>query len=82
MIPLIKPSDAVAWSKCARRVWLDNKGNFELIEPEDAFDQLVKTLGEEHEHAILRSLEEKYTVRRGESVVNTQQLMRDGIDVI
>ena len=40
-LPLIKPSDAKSWSLCARRVWLDNKGDFDLQTIDDLFEQLV-----------------------------------------
>ena len=39
--PIIKPSDAVSWEQCARRVWLDNKGQLDHAKTEDAFEQLV-----------------------------------------
>lgn len=40
-LPLIKPSDAKSWTLCARRVWLDNKGDLDPQPLEDAFEQLV-----------------------------------------
>ena len=52
--PFIKPSDATAWSKCVRRVWLDNKGQLDCDQTEDPFDQLVKDRGLEHEEKILK----------------------------
>ena len=54
--PLIKPSDAKSWSLCARRVWLDNKGQIELTPIEDEFEQLVIELGMAHEQSILQRL--------------------------
>ena len=42
--PIIKPSDAVSWEQCARRVWLDNKGKLDHAKTEDAFEQLMKTI--------------------------------------
>ena len=48
MPKLIKPSDAASWSECARRVWLDNTGQFEQAESEDAFEKLVIELGLGH----------------------------------
>lgn len=80
--PPIKPSDAVAWSECARRVWLDNTGQFEQAESEDAFEQLVIDLGLEHERNILHSLRKQYDVHEATSVEHTRQLMAQGVDVI
>lgn len=47
--PIIKPSDAVSWASCARRVWLDKLVDFNEAAIEDAFDQLVIELGLAHD---------------------------------
>lgn len=82
----IKPSDAVAWSECARRVWLDNfpeqLGDFELVEQDDAFEQLVIDLGLKHERSVVHSLSEDKVVVTAQSAEHTQQLMTEGVDVI
>jgi hypothetical protein len=43
--PIIKPSDAVSWGSCARRVWLDDRNDFEFEPPEDELEQLVIEFG-------------------------------------
>ena len=80
-LPLIKPSDAVAWTQCARRVWLDNKGEFEDVEL-DPFDQLVIDLGLAHEHRVLEKLSGAYDVYTASTVEDTARLMAEGVDVI
>ena len=51
--PIIKHTDAVSWASCARRVWLDNPGNFEETPVEYEFEQLVIDLGLAHEKTVL-----------------------------
>ena len=80
--PIIKPSDAVAWSECARRVWLDNKGQLDQGETEDAFEQLVIEQGLEHERQVLKLLREQYDVHEARSVEHTQQLMTQEAEII
>ena len=80
--PIIKPSDAVAWAECARRVWHDNKGQLDHGKTEDAFEQLVIERGLEHERQVLRLLREQYDVHEARSVEHTQQLMAQGAEVI
>ena len=69
--PIIKPSDAVSWVSCVRRVWLDNN----LSEgPEDelaGFDQLVAQLGNIHEQSILAKLTTRHQVETAQSVEHT-----------
>jgi len=79
--PLIKPSDAKAWGECARRVWLDNKGDFEEV-PVDPFDQLVIEKGLAHEQDVLDRLSGRYEVHKAASVEDTARLMAEGADVI
>lgn len=79
--PLIKPSDAKAWSECVRRVWLDNKGEFEEVSL-DPFDQMVIDLGLEHEQAVLDELRASHDVHEATSVEHTAELMARGVDVI
>jgi len=80
--PIVKPSDAVAWVECARRVWLDNKGQHDHGKAEDAFQQLVIERGMEHERHVLELLTEQYDVHEARSVEHTQQLMVLGAEVI
>ena len=80
--PLIKPSDAKSWSLCARRVWLDNKGNFEIEAPEDEFEQLIIELGLRHEQKVLEKLSQTHDVHTAKSVEDTERLMSEGVDVI
>lgn len=80
--PIIKPSDAVSWASCARRVWLDNLGNFEEAPVEDEFEQLVIELGLAHEKTVLDSLSKTLTVHTATSPEDTQRLMSEGVDVI
>ena len=80
--PIVRPSDAVSWVSCVRRVWLDNN----LSEgPEDelaGFDQLVAQLGEIHEQSILAELTTRHQVETAQSVEHTQALMNQGVEVI
>ena len=80
--PLIKPSDAKSWSICARRAWLDNKGNFDLSPTEDEFEQLIIQLGLEHENAVLQRLSERFEVQTATSLEHTTQLMAEKVQVI
>lgn len=81
-IPTIKPSDAKSWSLCARRVWLDNKRDFDLSPIEDEFEQLVISLGLEHERTVLQSLSSEVEVHTALSPEDTQRLIKDGVSVI
>jgi uncharacterized protein len=78
----IKPSDAVAWAACLRRVWLDNKGQHEHGKTGDAFEQLVIERGMAHERHVLELLTEQYDVHEARSIEHTQQLMAQGAEVI
>jgi predicted RecB family nuclease len=80
--PTIKPSDAVAWTECARRVWLENRGLITADQTKNAFDKLVRDKGLEHELKILEKLKEKSQVHEATSFENTKMLMDDGVDVI
>ena len=80
--PIIKPSDAVSWVSCARRVWLDNRGDFEGEPSEDQFEQLVIELGLAHEKAVFDRLGEEVDVQTATSPEHTQQLMAEGVDAI
>lgn len=80
--PLIKPSDAKSWSLCARRVWLDNKGNFEIEAPEDEFEQLIIELGLRHEQIVLDKLAKNREVHTAKSHEDTNRLMAEGVEVI
>ncbi len=80
--PLIKPSDAKAWSLCARRVWLDNKGDLELSPIEDAFEQLIIELGLAHEQTVLQRLSSEMAVHTATSPEETRRLMAEGVPVI
>jgi len=79
--PLIRPSDAKAWTECARRVWLDNNGEFEEV-PLDPFDQMVIDMGLEHERQVFEALSERYDAQTAISVEDTARLMEAGVDVI
>ena len=84
--PIIKPSDAVSWGSCARRVWLDNCGYLvDLSEGEptkDAFEQLVIELGLAHEKTVFDRLSEEPNVHTTNSPKHTKQLMTEGVNVI
>ena len=81
-VPLIKPSDAKSWSLCARRVWLDNKGDFELSPIEDEFEQLVIELGLAHEQTVLQRLSSAMALHTATSPEDTQRLIAEGVPVI
>lgn len=78
----IKPSDASSWALRARRVWLDNKGELEVEEAEDAFEALIIELGLAHEHAVLTQLMKEKSVHTATSPEDTQRLVAEGVDVI
>lgn len=78
----IKPSDASSWALCARRVWLDNKGELEVEEAEDAFEALIIELGLAHEQTVLTLLMKEKSVHTATSPEDTQRLMAEGVDVI
>lgn len=80
--PLIRPSDAKSWSLCARRVWLDNKAEFELAPIEDAFEQLVIDLGLAHEQAVLEKLSSTLMVHTATSPEDTSRLIAESVPVI
>lgn len=80
--PLIKPSDAKAWSLCARRVWLDHNGDFELSPSANAFEQLIIELGVAHEQSVLHRLSRTMTVHTATSLEDTRQLIAEGAPVI
>lgn len=79
---MIKPSDARSWSLCTRRVWLDNKRDFELSPIEDEFEQLIIELGLAHEQTILQRLSSAMAVHTAVSSEDTQRLMAEGVPVI
>lgn len=81
-LPLIKPSDAKSWSLCARRVWLDNKGNFDLQLVDDPFEQLVIELGIAHEQAVLERLSGNMDVHTATSPDDTSRLMAERVSAI
>ncbi|MBL4712293.1 MAG: TM0106 family RecB-like putative nuclease [Gammaproteobacteria bacterium] len=81
-IPLIRPSDARSWSLCARRVWLDNKGDLELPPVTDEFDLLIIQLGLEHESAVLQHLANTRDVHTATSPEDTKRLITEGVQVI
>ncbi len=77
---LIKPSDAISWTLCARRAWLEK---YQPIEYEiDAFNQLLIDAGLKHEATILAKLEKQYFVIKAESFDHTLTLMQQGASVI
>jgi len=80
--PIIKPSDAKSWSLCARRVWFDNKGNFDIEPSGDEFEQLIIELGLEHERIVLDKLAKIHEVQTATSVEDTNRLMAEGAEVI
>lgn len=80
--PLIKPSDAKAWSLCARRVWLDHKGDFELSPSANEFEQLIIELGVAHEQSVLHRLSRTLTVHTATSPEDTRRLITEGVPVI
>ena len=80
--PGIKPSDAKSWSLCPRRVWLDNKGDFEIPPIEDEFEQLIIQLGREHERRVLENLTTTLQVQTANSIEHTAQLMSEDTQVI
>ncbi len=81
-IPLIKPSDARSWSLCARRVWLDNKGNLDLSPVTDEFEQLIKQLGHEQEDAVFQHLASTIDVHTATSQADTKRLITEGVQAI
>ena len=80
--PFIKPSDAISWSLCARRVWLDNKADFELTPVENAFEKLVIDLGLTHEQAVLQRLSGTLTVHTATSPEDTCRLIAENVPVV
>ncbi|MCG7983371.1 MAG: TM0106 family RecB-like putative nuclease [Candidatus Thiodiazotropha lotti] len=81
-LPMIKPSDAKSWSLCARRVWLDNKGDFDFAPIEDEFERLVIALGLVHEQAILQRLSGVMDVHTASSPDDTRRLIAQRVPVI
>ena len=79
---LIKPSDVNSWSLCARRVWLDNKGDFDHQTIDDPFEQLVIELGLAHEQAVLERLSGDMEVHTASSPDDTARLMADRVPAI
>lgn len=79
---IVKPSDAVSWASCIRRVWLDHLGDFEEAPIEYEFEQLVIELGLAHEQAVLDKLSKTLTIHTATSPEDTQRLMSEGVDVI
>ena len=79
---LIKPSDAKSWSLCARRVWLENKADFELTPVEDAFEQLVIDHGFAHEQAVFQRLSGTLAVHTATSPEDTNRLIAERVPVI
>lgn len=79
---MIKPSDAVSWISCTRRVWLDNRNTFSFIPIKDEFGQLLIQFGLDHEKAVLDKLRIKFDVYTATSVEGTKQLMSEGVEVI
>ncbi len=79
---LIKPSDAKSWSLCARRVWLDNKGDLDLQIEEDAFEQLIIELGKAHEQTVLQQLSATHEVHTAASPEDTARLIAEEVPVI
>ncbi len=78
----IKPSDAVAWDYCIRRVWFDNQELRGIdIEP-SPFDQLVMKRGLLHEQKVLETLAEQHAVTIAKDQEDTQRLMACGTEVI
>ncbi len=75
----IRVSDATAWEHCPRHAW------FVLHPPEaeeievDRFEELIKTLGDEHEAEVLAQFE---TFETAKSVAHTEALMEAQMPVI
>lgn len=81
-LPLIKPSDAKAWTSCKRRVWLDNKATLRIILSQDPFGDLIVDLGLEHEKNLLETISAQTTVQTASSKQDTQRLMAEKVPVI
>jgi predicted RecB family nuclease len=79
---MIKPSDAKSWALCARRVWLDNKSDFDLQPVDDPFEQLVIELGLAHEQAVLERLSDDMDVLTATLLEDTARLMAERVPVI
>lgn len=79
---MIRASDAVAWTSCLRRAWLDHASERKPDIPADEFDQLVIDLGLEHERVILKELQSTQEVVTATSVEHTQALMAAKTPVI
>ncbi|MBV1905627.1 MAG: TM0106 family RecB-like putative nuclease [Pseudomonadales bacterium] len=79
---LIKPSDAKSWSSCIRRAWLDNKADFKPQPIEDAFQELLVTLGNKHEQDVLDNLARKLEVHTASSPEHTQNLIAKRVPLI
>lgn len=75
----IYASDTYEWNHCARLAWfLFHPPMGVPIEP-DRFGQLIKTMGEEHEAAILNTFEDPV---KAESLEHTQALITENTPVI
>lgn len=81
-LPLIKPSDANAWTSCKRRVWLDNKAQLRIIPSQDPFGDLIVDLGLEHEKNLLEVISAQTTVQTASNKEDTQRLMAEKVPVI
>lgn len=78
----IRASDAVAWSSCIRRAWLDITSDRDPETPIDEFEKLVMDMGLRHEASVLDSLKETKRVEVAQSVTHTAELMAAKTEVI
>lgn len=75
----IRVSDAVAWDHCPRHAWFVlHPPAGEVIEA-DRFEELIKSLGEEHEAGVLAGFE---TYAIAKSVAHTQELIDARMPII
>jgi predicted RecB family nuclease len=81
--PYINPSDARSWLHCKRRVWYDNfPPDPTKIAPSSEFDNLLITLGKEHEKKIKEILGKDKQLIEAMSYEHTQALIAGNVDII
>lgn len=82
MAKMIRAGDVKSWISCKRRVWYDHYPPSELAPAEDAFEQLIRQAGEQHEQQVLEQMSERGDVVEATSQEHTQALMAADTPVI
>jgi uncharacterized protein len=82
-VKYIRASDARSWTECLRKVWYNHNPPPLQQKPEDdSMLEFFKEKGFKHEDIVLKELKKKYKVEEATSAAHTQQLMKQGAEVI